>query len=116
MNADLGVLRSERHVQIGALIQRDADAIVARWCERVLRESPGAKRLHHAALRDHLPRFLHELGHSMAASENGETDRHRQPAGEHGGQRWEVGWSLHEIIRDYQLLRIVLLEYLDEQL
>jgi signal transduction histidine kinase len=116
MNADPGVLRSERHVQVGALIQRNADAIIARWCERVVRENPGAKRLHHQALRDDLPHFLHELGHSMAASQDGETERHRKPAGAHGRQRWEVGWSLHEIVRDYQLLRLVLLEYLDEHL
>src|SRR5207253_1920109 len=86
MTADPGVLRSERHVQIGALIQRDAEAIIARWCERVVQENPDAKRLHHQALRDDLPNLLRELGHSMAATEDGETDRYRRPAGAHGRQ------------------------------
>lgn len=116
MNAEAAVLRSERHVQVGALIQRHADTIVALWCERSLLEQPGAKRLHHATLLDHLPHFLHELGHSLAATEDGDTTCHYRSAGAHGQQRWEVGWSLNEMVRDYQVLRIVLLEYLDEHL
>jgi signal transduction histidine kinase len=35
---------------------------------------------------------------------------------EHGEQRWEAGWSLSEVVRDYQIMRLVILDYLDEQL
>ena len=50
-------------------------------------------------------RIIQTTGHDSDAS-----------ARSHGRQRWDLGWSLEEVIRDYQVLRVVLLEHLDEQL
>jgi signal transduction histidine kinase/CheY-like chemotaxis protein len=41
---------------------------------------------------------------------------HWAPAAAHGEQRWENGWSLPEVVQDYQILRRVLMEYLEETL
>ncbi len=34
----------------------------------------------------------------------------------HGQERWKYGWRLDEVIRDYQLLRVVILDYLSRRL
>ena len=39
-----------------------------------------------------------------------------KPALQHGEQRWDTGWSLTEVVRDYQLMQLVILEYLEETL
>ena len=44
------------------------------------------------------------------------TRDHCMPATVHGEQRWEAGWSLAEVVRDYQILRLVILDYLEETL
>src|SRR5947209_5356846 len=116
MTIDPQVLRAEQHTEIGRLIQRNADALVERWARRAITEQPGAGRLHHPALLDHLPPLLHTLGHSLADSSHPDACPHCAPAAEHGGQRWDDGWSLSEVVRDYQILRLVLFEYLEEEM
>ena len=116
MMIDPQVIRSERHKAIGTLIQRDAGILIERWCQQAMEEERQAQRVHHEVLRDQLPKFLYALGHSLAESETPDTVLHRKPAVEHGAQRWENGWSLPEVIRDYQILRLVIVDYLHEAL
>ena len=116
MNLDPQVLRSEQHVEVGQVIQRDAGILITRWSQRAVQEQPNAARAHHQALLDHLPRLLQTLGQSLAESHGANGSPHQAPAREHGEQRWEVGWSLPEVVRDYQILRLVLFEYLEETL
>ena len=109
-------LRAESHAELGAAIQRDVGVIIDRWARRAVEDQPSARRAHHADLLDHLPVFLWELGRALG--EHGEANgyRHTRPAREHGDQRWDAGWSLDEVVRDYQILRVVLVEYLEEAL
>ncbi|MGH7174112.1 MAG: hybrid sensor histidine kinase/response regulator [Gemmataceae bacterium] len=116
MNLNPQMLRSERHVEVGMVVQRDAGLLIDRWVRRAVQEQPNAARAHHQALLDHLPRLLQTLGQSLAESLNPHSTPHEAPAEEHGEQRWEVGWSLSEVVRDYQILRLVLFEYLEESL
>ena len=95
---DQQVLRLEPHGTIGALIQRDADTLVERWCRRAMEEQPHAARAHHEVLRDRLPSFLHALGLTLATSDGAEVHAHHSPALEHGEQRWQAGWSLPEVV------------------
>lgn len=115
-NFNLQKLRSERHVDVGQLIQRDAHIIIERWVQRVVQEQPDAARVHHQTLLDHLPRLLQTIGQSLAIALDGDTAPHQALAEEHGEQRWEVGWSLPEVVSDYQVLRLVIFEYLEETL
>jgi signal transduction histidine kinase/CheY-like chemotaxis protein len=108
-------LRAEPHNLIGTVIGRDAGIIVNKWAKRAIEEQPTAKRVHHDILLDHLPTFLWELGKGLADSSPADSFRHCRPAGLHGDQRWETGWSIDELVRDYQLLRIVVIEHLDER-
>jgi signal transduction histidine kinase/CheY-like chemotaxis protein len=116
MNLDARMLRSEQHIQIGRLIQRDASLILERWAGRAIQEQPGAARSHARTILDQLSQLLHTLGQSLAESHDADSAPHDAPAQEHGEQRWEVGWSLSEVVRDYQILRLVLFEYLEEKL
>jgi signal transduction histidine kinase/CheY-like chemotaxis protein len=116
MIADAEDLRSESFEQIGTVIDRDGELILDRWERCVVAEQPNTSREHHASLRDHLPELLRGLGATLAAAGDANGHDHRQPAARHGRERWEDGWSLDEVVRDYQILRRVLLEYLDSVL
>jgi signal transduction histidine kinase/CheY-like chemotaxis protein len=116
MTIEPEVLRSEQYVEVGRVIQRDMGALVERWARRAVREQPKAARAHHQALLDHLPRFLHTLGQCLAENTDPDAAPQCAAAGEHGAQRWQEGWSLPEVVRDYQILRLVIFEYLEETL
>jgi signal transduction histidine kinase len=109
-------IRLERHERIAKMLQRDAEALIERWSDRAAAEQPDARRAHRDVLRDGLAAFLTALGRSLGESSEDKVHEHRAPAYEHGEHRWESGWSLTEVIRDYQLLRTVLIEYFDETL
>ncbi len=116
MNLNPQLLRSEQHIEIGLVIQRDSEIIIDRWAQQAVREQPNAARAHHQALLDHLTRLLQTLGQSLADNLAPDAAPHQEPAAEHGEQRWEVGWSLPEVVQDYQILRLVLFEHLEETL
>ncbi|HWB08555.1 MAG TPA: ATP-binding protein [Pirellulales bacterium] len=116
MSVDPAVIRAERHVEIGSLIEQDVDLLIERWAQRAAAEQPTAERVHHQALVDHLRELLRALGRSLAESEELAAFQHCLPATIHGETRWETGWSLPEVVRDYQILRLVLVDYLEEAL
>jgi signal transduction histidine kinase/ActR/RegA family two-component response regulator len=116
MSIDTRVIRSEPHAEIGALIQRHAGTLVERWCRRAVEEQPNAPRVHNEVLRNELPAFLEAMGRSLIQAGNTEFSQHGEPALEHGEQRWDSGWSLTEVVRDYQLLQLVILEFLEQTL
>jgi signal transduction histidine kinase len=108
-------IRSERYAEIGEIIGRDAGVLLDRWARRAAEEQPNAKRVHHDVLLDDLTGFLRDLAAHLAS--DAPTDRrHCRAARDHGGQRWQTGWSLAEVVRDYRILRLVVLEHLDETL
>lgn len=115
MSVDPQQIRSEEHGEVGAVLQRDCGVIIQRWSARAVREQPHGQRVHHEALLDHLPGLLQDIGRSLADSDENSTP-HEPTARRHGEERWEAGWSLPELVRDFQILRLVILEYLEEAL
>jgi signal transduction histidine kinase/ActR/RegA family two-component response regulator len=109
-------IRSERHSEVGILIQENAETLVDLWSERAVREQPRAERVHHSVLQNHLRDFLRKLGASLAESDDLKTGQHCLPASIHGEQRWHAGWSLSEVVRDYQILRLVVVDFVEESL
>jgi signal transduction histidine kinase/CheY-like chemotaxis protein len=116
MSVDPGLIRAEPHTEVGLLIQRDTARLLDRWSRRAVQEQPNAQRVHHQALLDHMSDLLRALGRSLAEDDDVAACQHCLPATTHGEQRWETGWSLPEVVRDYQILRLVLLDYLEEVL
>jgi PAS domain S-box-containing protein len=116
MVMDPAILRHEQHMEVGRIIQGDAAELIRTWETRAVAEQPAARRAHHAALLDHLPHFLRLLGESLALSIGPEDRPHEALAYEHGQQRWDLGWSLEEVVRDYQILRLVIMDHLETHL
>jgi PAS domain S-box-containing protein len=116
MTIDPQVLRSEQHDEIGRIVKSDSDFLIERWAQRAVAEQPTAARAHHQALRDHLSTFLRTLGESLADSTGPDEAPHCAPAERHGEQRWGDGWALSEVVRDYQILRLVLFDHLEHTL
>ena len=116
MSLDPQVIRSEPHLEIGLLIQRNVDQILDRWSDQAIRQQPNATRVHHSDMLDHLRELLTSIGRGLAATKDPHTNGHCLPASRHGETRWEAGWSLPEVVRDYQILRLVILDFLEETL
>jgi signal transduction histidine kinase len=116
MSLDPQLIRSEPHTEIGEILQRSVGMVIERWCRRAVEEQPNAKRVHHEVLLDHLQDFLSTLGRSLMESGDPDTYQHCLAASRHGEQRWEEGWALPEVVRDYQILRLVILDFLEENL
>ncbi len=47
MSLDPQVIRSEPHLEIGLLIQRNVAQILERWSEQAIKQQPNATRVHH---------------------------------------------------------------------
>jgi len=105
-------LRSESHASIGEVIERHTAELIERWAERAKEEQPHAARVHHHVLLDHMAGLLAQLGRSLRTAGD-ESNEFQRQASEHGDQRWDTGWSVTEVVRDYQILRIVLCESLE---
>ncbi|OAI41620.1 hypothetical protein AYO40_02900 [Planctomycetaceae bacterium SCGC AG-212-D15] len=116
MSPDPQIIRAESHTEIGLVIQRDTNILIERWIRRAVEEQPNATRVRHQALLDHFREFLQALGRSLTETDETHTNGHCFPATVHGEQRWDVGWSLPEVVRDYQILRLVILNHLEETL
>lgn len=115
MTANPGVIRAESHEELGRLILEHGDELIRRWRQRALLEQPTAARAHQDALIDELPGLLAAIAERLLIEGDGGPVA-AQIAHRHGAQRWETGWSLSELLRDYQLLRLVLLDLLEEAL
>lgn len=117
MKMDTELIRAESHAEIGSLLQGNAQAIVDRWCALARDEQAKAPRVHYEVLRDDLPNFLTTMGRALKESGSGRTGSNAAAvARDHGTQRWENGWSVTELVRDYQLVRLVIFEFLEENL
>ena len=109
MSIDIGQIRAEPHAEIGLLLQRGASVLVERWCDRANEEIADARQVHRETLRDQLPRFIHAIARALMQSGDSSQDPYRDAALEHGQQRWDNDWSLSALVRDYQLLQLVIL-------
>jgi PAS domain S-box-containing protein len=115
VSTDSNAIRAAQFVEIGQLIVRNAHEMVDAWSRRAIAEQDSAEPAHRSELRNHLPEFLRTVGRALQESSVTE-HRHCLAAYQHGEQRWNVGWQLGEVVRDYELLRLVVLESLDDLL
>jgi signal transduction histidine kinase/ActR/RegA family two-component response regulator len=116
MPLDTQEIRTEPHTEIGYLLEHNVGAVLDRWSQQAAKEQPNGKRVHRAILLDHLGDVLKKLARSLAESDEVSASQHCLAALTHGEQRWEEGWSLTEVVRDYQILRLVVLEFFEENL
>ena len=116
MDTDPQTLHAERFEEISRLIERDVDRLIAEWVAHASTEQPDAQAAYRAEMQDRLPAFLRAVAASLRRTDSGDRGPHRLLALEHGEQRWNAGWNLSEVVRDYQIMRLVLVDHLDEAL
>ena len=101
--------QAEQTRDIGRYILVHVDDILKDW-ERVSREEhPEASDEQRQKLRNSLPEFLERFGEALAGGSNRVP---RSFAIEHGIQRWEIGWDVSSLARDFMILRRVLARHL----
>lgn len=108
MTVDPKTFCTDRCEDIGDLLQEHAERIVDLW---VARRAESSSRT--SGLRDHMPVYVRKLGEDLADGD-APCERHESVASLHGKLRWEDGWSLDGLVADFQLLRVVLFEYLND--
>ncbi|HEY1603148.1 MAG TPA: HAMP domain-containing sensor histidine kinase, partial [Pirellulales bacterium] len=113
MSIDPHVIWSERFEQIGSLIEANAEVLTGRWSEQALQEQRDASAAHYDEMHNRLPEFLREMGRALSQTDSTVPRPHAMLALAHGEQRWHIGWNLGEVVCDFQILRLVVLEYLD---
>ena len=102
-------ISSDRRIIIGDAVLEGAGEITQNW-ERISRiEQPDADETRRGQLRNALPKFLQAFGRNLAEGGHALTRRY---AVEHGAQRWEISWSVNELVRDFMILRRCLLRHL----
>lgn len=101
--------------EIGTIITDNTAHISQIWMDQARRELDQASNAHREALRNMIPTFLKVLGEEFCKPGDEMIGRHLL-ARDHGLQRFDVGWKLNEVVADYQLLQIVLFEYIGNRL
>jgi signal transduction histidine kinase len=92
--------------QLAALIQREREAIVARWRQQV-RELPSARNLDVATLNDHIPGLLDELSEALQANSDQSIPEALADGSPpiHGLQRLKDAFDIEEVVAEYHVLR-----------
>ena len=116
MSLDPELIHAERFEEIGRIIERDAEVLIDRWARRAIQEQPQAEPTHRGEMRDDLPAFLRAIGQWLASTDAYEPGPHQLIAVKHGERRWRVGWELPDVVADYRILRLVILDYLEDKL
>ena len=102
---------------VAAIVRDHMDPILQRWQQRVLREVYAAGNQEQPSLVDSMPAFIEQLALTVEAPslprQQAQTTR---AAREHGGERARVpGYTLDQVIFEYQVLREVMVETLEAQ-
>jgi signal transduction histidine kinase/ActR/RegA family two-component response regulator len=104
--------------ELARLLGEEKERIVARFVAEVQRQSlspPGTAR---SLLVDHIPAFLDEivaeLAKQVAIRRSQDVIDTSETARQHGEQRWNLGYDLEALIREYGLLRHCITEAVKE--
>lgn len=99
------------------LLRERRDDLVARFVQEIERKDLPPSKLTKSMLANHIPRFLDELAFELDA-ERGDNPRASYDAVDmtlaarkHGSQRWAIGYELEPLVREYGVLRHVILQF-----
>jgi signal transduction histidine kinase/ActR/RegA family two-component response regulator len=100
-------------MSLNQLLVDRRDEILANFVREVQRKELPPERISRSLLIDHIPVFLDEivseLSRQSARSSLEAVDVHAV-AREHGEQRWQLGYDLADVVREYSVLTHVILE------
>ena len=97
-----------------AVVIRNKEKILERFCDRAQEALPGARREPHPVLVDTLPAFITRVALALAGSKYLEfASQYTNIPLQHGNERARfTSFSLAELLKEYQFLREILLEIL----
>jgi signal transduction histidine kinase len=98
-------MQTENLVGLGDLIQAHQGKLIEAW-KREVALLPGAKQLDGTTIIDHIPQLLVEISENLRSDRN-ETSTIISPS-DHGIQRWNVGFDITEVVKEYGILRACL--------
>ena len=103
---------------LGQALGAKVEMVTAAWIRAVSQDSEieSAKQLAYEAVRDSLPEVLEELASLLSKCENGDPEELEDRSLTHGFVRAQQGYDTAEIVREYRLLRQVLLAALEPEL
>lgn len=91
--------------ELGDWLLGSTSSVMKCWEEMVSRELPFPERTaHRSQLRNNLPEYLKALARDLQTGKQGRDAKATPAARQHGIQRWQLGWDLELVVRDYQLL------------
>jgi signal transduction histidine kinase/CheY-like chemotaxis protein len=105
--------------QVLTLRQQD---IVARFVSDVQWSDVPPDGVPRSLIVDHIPVFLTDVAAALSAAEealsartvNRKIDEEKTAARQHGSQRWDIGYDLKSVVKEYGILRHVIIECADE--
>ncbi len=102
---------------IAEVLQTNRDAIVERWI-RAVREQLADGHEHESELRNHIPFFMDAMIQMLDDSTEGtrkqDVERYDTVGREHGSQRYRLGFDLKTLVKEYGLLRDIILDFTEE--
>ena len=100
---------------VASLVRERKEAVIQHWRQRVLREVYAAGEQDRPALVDSLPDFLSQLAVTLEGATPAQQEQTRQVARKHGAERARLpDYTLGQVIYEYQVLREVLVEHLEQ--
>lgn len=101
---------------IGEVLQRDGDQIMERWFKRAHEEQAQVTANKRIDAMDDLREMLQSIGCILQEQSSRALEEAVQISREHGQQRAGLGWSIVNVVSDYELLHVVSLEHLGDVL
>lgn len=105
---------ADHSVEIGNVLLEDRSQIISEWEKRIVPTVDSAEPEHRADMRNHLPLYIDALGRDYS-NESDKDEAVQRLAEDHGRQRFQIGWDIDEILKDYRVLQEVLIDRLIEK-
>ncbi len=112
-DADLAKITDSDLARVGAFIRERKERLIAEWEQISREENPEAREEVRSQLRNNLPDFLTAYAERL---ESGDREVPRDLAARHGAHRWETGWDVVSLSRDFMILRNVIIQALFREL
>ena len=115
MSLDPELIHAERYPRISEVIHNGIESIVREWLRRSRADQPGTCDTVADEALGRIRGFLQSLARQLVSTDSTALLPQRR-ATWLGELRWKQGEDISQVVRDYQILRLVLLVYLDKEL
>lgn len=115
MSLDPTQIHAQRYLRIGGILDASTERVVRAWWRRSRADQPQASFEEATDALARVRGFLQSLARQLASTDPNASSTQRRATGL-GQLRWKQGENISQVVRDYQTLRLVLIEHLDCEL